>query len=147
MIRILFILLFIFLSGCVSYPEKVSNNKIETCQHDGNSQACWKIANNIQSFLKGKFSYISQDNKTDTLISHLNDIKKGKLFNGDCDDFAYTGYKMALDLNIPKSLVKLSIVKLNDQWHMITKIGNYAIDNRYSYAEHLDSLPYNRVRK
>lgn len=154
MSKIFFISLFIFLSGCVSYPEKVSSFQIESCKQDANSEACWQLANTINGFLKTKFIYTSDLQRygmVDHWQHHLEEVKNNETFKDDCDGYAYTAVKMAIDLNIPLKRVRLVPVKYkeNNMWkkHVIATIGNYSIDNRYPHPKNLDELPYTIIVK
>lgn len=97
---------------------------------------------NIVEYTRSRFLYVSDIVKFGVLdyrISYFEDVKKGRSFSGDCDEFAYTVRDLLIDTGYRSQLYIVSIPssqrrKQETQYHMITRVWNkdisYMVDNR-----------------
>ena len=97
--------------------------------------------NSLDGFLfhvLSKFTYVSDYDQygEDRKISFAKEIKEGKSFKGDCDDFAYT----VRDLLIQKGYKAVTVIVRTPPisgsvLHMVVKVDDkYMIDNRYPFV-------------
>ena len=85
-----------------------------------------------------KFTYITDKEQygEDRKISFAKQVKEGKSFKGDCDDFAYT----IRDLLIEKGYKAITVLVRtppvsNSILHMVVKVDDkYMIDNRHPFV-------------
>ena len=85
-----------------------------------------------------KFSYVSDKEQYggDRKISFAKQVKEGKGFKGDCDDFAYTIRDLLREKGYTVQTVIVRTSKISGSiLYMVVKINNkYMIDNRYPYV-------------
>ena len=96
------------------------------------------VLDNFLFHIFSKFTYVSDEEQygEDRKISFAKQVKEGKNFKGDCDDFAYTvrdllierGYK-AITVIVRTPPISGSIL------HMVVMVDDkYMIDNRYPFV-------------
>ena len=96
------------------------------------------VLDNFLFHIFSKFTYVADEEQygEDRRISFAKEIKEGKTFKGDCDDFAYTvrdllierGYK-AITVIVRTPPISGSIL------HMVVMVDDkYMIDNRYPFV-------------
>ena len=106
---------------------------------------CWsrvisvnRDLDNVLSDTLRKFSYVSDKEQygRDRKISFAKQVKEGKGFKGDCDDFAYTIRDLLREKGYTVQTVIVRTSKISGSiLHMVVKINNkYMIDNRYPYV-------------
>jgi predicted transglutaminase-like cysteine proteinase len=106
---------------------------------------CWSGAPSVNKDLDivisdtlRKFSYVSDKEQYggDRKISFAKQVKEGKSFKGDCDDFAYTIRDLLLEKGHTVQTVIVRTSKISGSIvHMVVKVDNkYMIDNRYPYV-------------
>ena len=85
-----------------------------------------------------KFSYVSDKEQYggDRKVSFAKEVKEGKSFKGDCDDFAYTIRDLLLEKGHTVQTVIVRTSKISGSiMHMVVKVDNkYMIDNRYPFV-------------
>ena len=85
-----------------------------------------------------KFSYVSDKEQYggDRKVSFAKEVKEGKSFKGDCDDFAYTIRDLLLEKGHTVQTVIVRTSKISGSiLHMVVKVDNkYMIDNRYPFV-------------
>ena len=85
-----------------------------------------------------KFSYVSDKEQYggDRKISFAKQVKEGKSFKGDCDDFAYTIRDLLLEKGHIVQTVIVRTSKISGSiLHMVVKVDSkYMIDNRYPFV-------------
>ena len=85
-----------------------------------------------------KFSYVSDEEQYggDRKVSFAKEVKEGKSFKGDCDDFAYTIRDLLLEKGHTVQTVIVRTSKISGSiLHMVVKVDNkYMIDNRYPFV-------------
>ena len=72
----------------------------------------------------------------DRKISFAKQVKEGKSFKGDCDDFAYTIRDLLIEKGHAVQTVIVRTPKVSGSiLHMVVKVDNeYMIDNRYPFV-------------
>ncbi len=97
-----------------------------------------KDLDNVLSDTLRKFSYVSDKEQYggDRKISFAKQVKEGKGFKGDCDDFAYTIRDLLLEKGHAVQTVIVRTPKVSGSiLHMVVKVDSkYMIDNRYPFV-------------
>ena len=85
-----------------------------------------------------KFEYVSDEDQygEDRKISFAKQVKEGKTFKGDCDDFAYTIRDLLKEKGHKVTTVIVRIPKISgSKLHMVVKVDDkYMIDNRHPFV-------------
>lgn len=75
--------------------------------------------------------------------SFANEVERGEIFKGDCDDFSLSCAELLIRKGIEKSKIRLAlcIVETGDG-HLVCIVDNFVLDNRQRSVMEWDKLPY-----
>jgi len=104
------------------------------------------LAKKIHKQVKDLFVWTSDQEVfkvSDYWKSFADEVQKGEVFKGDCDDFTLTCAELLFRNRVEKSRIRLALCEVETgSGHLICVVGNLALDNRQRAVVEWNNLPY-----